>query len=246
MGPAHVDEGRGATANAVPEVALNPDAVIYSKTVGAHGARANPNERLDPSPWTRGVSEPTPPAPEDLTQLLIRAQDGDAAVRERVVQIVYGQLRAIASRQMSRQDQAHSLQPTDLVHEACLKLVGQEATWESRAHFFAVAAKAMRSILVDHARARGAQKRGGELERTPLHDAVAEFESRAFDLLALDDALEELTKMDERKARLTELRFFAGLRMEDIARVLETSLATIERDWTVTRAWLKQRVAGSA
>jgi len=188
------------------------------------------------------LSEPT--TPENVTRILADAQGGDSRARERLVDVVYSHLRLIAGRQMRGQDIAHSMQPTDLVHEACFKLVDRDAPWESRAHFFGVAAKAMRSILVDHARARGAQKRGGDLERSPLNVAVAELEVRAFDLVALDDALEELGKMDERKARLTELRFFAGLRMEDAARVLGVSLATAEREWSVTRSWLKAHVGG--
>lgn len=187
------------------------------------------------------------PSPsEDVTRMLAAAQGGDAKAKEQLLQVVYEELRRIAGRQMRKQDGAHTFQPTDLVHEACLKIVDQQAPWENRSHFFCVAAKAMRSILVDHARARGAQKRGGDLERSPLHDAVAQFEARALDLVALDVALEELASFDQRKARLTELRFFAGLNMEEIAKVLDISLATAERDWTVARAWLKKRVGEGA
>ncbi|MCB9870918.1 MAG: sigma-70 family RNA polymerase sigma factor [Planctomycetes bacterium] len=186
-----------------------------------------------------GTEEPTT---GEVTLILAAAQGGDAAAREQVFGVVYQQLRRMAASQMRQQQVGHTFAPTDLVHEACLRLVDRDAPWESRAHFFCVAAKAMRSVLVDHARAKRSDKRGGKLERTPLHDAVAHFEERALDLVALDLALEELASFDERMARLTELRFFGGLSMPEIARVLGISLATTEREWAVARAWLRRRV----
>ena len=179
----------------------------------------------------------------DVTRLLKAAQSGDPAARERLIPIIYEQLHDLAARQMQQQVQGHSLQPTDLVHEACLRLVDQEAPWSSRSHFFCVAAKAMRSMLVDYACARKTQKRGGDRERSPLHEAMVLFEARAGDLVALDEALDELVAFDERKARLVELRFFCGLKMGEIAEILEVSVATVEREWAVARAWLRKRVS---
>lgn len=188
--------------------------------------------------------EPSQPDPGEVTRLLGAVQRGDGEARERLLPLVYGELRRLAGRQIRGPAGGQTLEATDLVHEACLKLLDRESPWESRSHFFCVAAKAMRSILVDHARARKAEKRGGGRERTPLHEAVAAFEERALDLVALDQILTGLAAFDERKSRLVELRFFGGLKMEEIARILGVSLATAEREWTVARAWLRARLGG--
>jgi RNA polymerase sigma-70 factor (ECF subfamily) len=180
--------------------------------------------------------------PGEVTRILERAREGDRAAAEQLLPLIYGELRAIAGARMRGQARGHTLQPTDLVHEAYLKLMDRTAPWESRSHFYCVAAKAMRSVLVDHARARKAAKRGGGHEREPLHEAVAWFEERKIDLLALDEALEALGAVDETKRRVVELRFFAGLTNDRISDVLGISRATVERHWAMARAWLHRRM----
>ncbi len=187
----------------------------------------------------------TDPARGQVTELLEIARGGDVSALERLFPIVYAELRGMAGREMRRQSPAHTLAPTDLVNEACLKLLGSGAPFQSRAHFFCVAAKAMRSVLVDHARAKGSAKRGGEFERTPLHEAAAVFEERAIDLVALDEALEKFGALDPEKAKLVELRFFAGLPMPEVAEILGLSLATTERHWSFARAWLRSALGPS-
>jgi RNA polymerase sigma factor (TIGR02999 family) len=193
------------------------------------------------APYTPGV------APEDdpvrITQLLERARTGDPAAVAEVTPLVYDALREIAARQV-RGDRAGTLQTTALVHEAYLRLLGRDTPWESRAHFYCMAARAMRSILIDHARARKAQKRGGAARREPFHDALAWFEDRSIDLLALEETLDVRAREQPRQPQLVELRFFAGLTTEDAAQVLGVSRATAERDWAVTRAWLRGRMTG--
>jgi RNA polymerase sigma factor (TIGR02999 family) len=179
----------------------------------------------------------------DVTRLLEKAREGDKEALARVFPLVYDELRRIASAKMRAQSPANTLQTTALVHEAYLRLMDREAPWESRAQFFGVASAAMRSILIDHARARKAEKRGGDRRREPLHDALAWFEENAIDLIALDEALDALEKEDPRKRRLVELRFFAGLSTEDASEVLGVSRATAERDWTLARAWLHRRMS---
>ncbi len=152
--------------------------------------------------------------------------------------MLYHELRAIAGAQMAGRQAGHTLQPTALVNEAYLRLANKSEQWESRGHFLAFAAKAMRSVLVDHLRARGAVKRGGGRAREPLHEAVAWFEEQKIDLLAMDEALESLSAYDPRKRQIVELRFFAGLSNDQVAEVLSISLATVEREWAVARAWL--------
>ncbi len=182
----------------------------------------------------------------DVTRILDAARGGEAGAAERLFPVVYAELREMAGREMRRQAKDHSLAPTDLVNEACLRLVDRDAPWESRAHFFCVAAKAMRSVLVDHARAKKTEKRGGDRGREPLHEAAAIFEERAIDLVALDLALTELAAQDPEKARLVELRFFGGLPMPEVAKILGVSLATAERHWAFARAWLREKVGGDA
>lgn len=176
---------------------------------------------------------------QDLTVWLERARAGDRAAAERVFPVVYDELRRIASTRL-RGGQA-TLETTGLVHEAYLKLVRRDAPWESRGHFFGVAARAMRSVLVDHARQRSAAKRQGG-RREPLSDALAWFDARSIDLVDLDEALEALGQEDARKRNLVDLRFFAGLPTERAAEVLGVSVATAERDWAFARAWLARRL----
>lgn len=180
-----------------------------------------------------------------ITQLLRKWSEGDRAALDRLLPLVYDELHRQAARLMRRQVPGHTLQTTGLVHEAYLRLVDQKnVPSESRAHFFGVAAKAMRSILVDHARAQRAAKRGGAAARLPLEDAgeIAE-KTPAVDVLALDEALSRLAELDSRKSRLVELRYFGGLSLEEAAAALGVSLATVKREWTTARAWLKRELS---
>jgi RNA polymerase sigma-70 factor (ECF subfamily) len=159
--------------------------------------------------------------------------------------VVYQELRRLAARYLQRERPEHTLQATALVHEAYLRLLRERNTaWENRAHFCAIAAGAMRQILVEHARARHAQKRGGHAARITLDEALIPIPLGSVDVEALHDALEELAGFDERQARLVELRFFGGLSIEEAAGELHISPATAKRDWTVARAWLRRRLTG--
>jgi RNA polymerase sigma factor (TIGR02999 family) len=188
----------------------------------------------------------TPGKSEPLTVLLERARQGEPGAADQVLPLVYEELRRLAGRQLGPHAAGRSLQATDLVHEAYLRLLGREAPWEDRRHFFCTAARVMRSVLVDHVRARKAQKRGGDQQRSPLTEAAAWYEERSIDVLALDEALERLDAVDAAKRTLVELRFFAGLSVEDAARLLGVSRATAEREWTVARAWLRGQLSGGA
>lgn len=176
--------------------------------------------------------------------LLRRLADGDGGARVRLVELLYGELRALAAAQL-RGTRGETLRPTALVHEAWLRLAGAD-DFSDRRHFFAVAAKAMRSVLVDHVRAKRTQKRGGGEEASPLDETVAFLEGNDTDLLDLNDALAELEREDAELARLVELRFFGGLSHEEIAGAEGTSLSTIERRWRLARAWLARRLGGGA
>jgi RNA polymerase sigma-70 factor (ECF subfamily) len=160
-----------------------------------------------------------------------------------VLPLVYDELRQLARRYMKRERPGHSLQATALVHEAYLRLLkDKRRPWRNRAHFFAIAASSMRQILVERARARGAAKRGGSRVRVSLADVGAPEKDSALDVLALDDALGRLAAFDPQLARLVELRFFAGLSLEEIAGTLGSSLATVKRNWNVARAWLRREM----
>ena len=186
------------------------------------------------------------PEPQQVTRLLERLRGGDAQAAERVYELLQAELRHLADREMRRQEPGHSLQPTALVNEAWIKLVGGDGrSYDNRGHFLGVAAKAMRSVLVDHARAKRAARRGGGALRVELDDALAAYEERAYDLVALDDALEALARVDERLARIVELRFFAGLEHGEVAEALGISLRTVERDWRTARAWLHERLVAA-
>jgi RNA polymerase sigma factor (TIGR02999 family) len=159
---------------------------------------------------------------------------------------VYDDLRRMAADFLSGERGDHTLDATALVHEAYVRLIGQRTVgWKSESQFFAVAATVMRRILVDHARRCRATKRGGGLRKSTLDEALDCFEERAVDLVALDDALEQLSTFDERKGRVVELRFFGGLTLDEVARVLDVSLRTVERDWTLARAWLRGELVRS-
>ncbi len=186
-----------------------------------------------------------PDTNDNVTALLAQASRGNAAALERLIPLVYGELRAIAARHLRRERANHTLQPTALVNEAFLKLVGQrDVNWQNRAHFFGVSANMMRRILVDYARAGRAEKRAGGLTRVTLDDANVAAESRDVDLLALDDALSTLADKDPKLAHLVELRFFAGLTTKETAEVLGVSTSTVEREWVAARAWLFRAMTG--
>jgi RNA polymerase sigma factor (TIGR02999 family) len=180
----------------------------------------------------------------DITTLVSAAGAGDPAAAEELLPLVYEELRAMASRQLRRERPGHTLGTTGLVHEAYLKLVDQSRVqWQGRAHFLAIAATAMRRILVNHAKARGRIKRGGEAARIPLDEALESFQERSIDLDALDEALDRLSALDRDQARIVELRFFGGLSVEETARVLEISPRTVHREWDLAKAWLRGEVS---
>ena len=176
-----------------------------------------------------------------VTQLLEKFEPGDRHAAEQLFAEVYTELRALAARYLRRERKDHTLQPTALVHEVYLKLVGQtRVDWQGRAHFLAVAAHAMRQILVDHARRHRAAKRGGHRHRITLDDNLAIESSRNVDLLPLEDALTKLAKLDPRQAQMIELRFFGGLDIAEVAEVTGISKRSVEREWTMVRAWLRR------
>ena len=181
--------------------------------------------------------------PPDITELLHAWSGGDADARDRLVPVVYDELRRRAAALLRRERAGHTLQPTALVHEAYLRLVNQErAVWQNRAQFFAIASEIMRRLLVDRARARKMAKRSGRWSRVSLAEDAAQTSPRDVDVLDLDTALNELAAFDARKARVAELRFFGGLSLEQIGLVLGTSVATTMRDWQAARAWLVTRL----
>jgi RNA polymerase sigma factor (TIGR02999 family) len=181
-----------------------------------------------------------------ITALLLAVSDGGRDALDQLVPLVYNDLRRVAAAQLRREAPGHSLQPTSLVHEAYVRLVDQRhVKWRNRAHFFGVAASLMRRILIDHARARLADKRGGGLERVTLIDDEALATSpRGIDVLALHESLERLAAFDPRKERIVELRFFGGLTIEETAEVVGISEATVVREWTFTLAWLRENLSG--
>jgi RNA polymerase sigma factor (TIGR02999 family) len=186
------------------------------------------------------------PAPGAVTQLLAKVGAGNQAAFDEVFPLVYAELRRIAAREMRREKPGRTLQTTALVHEAYLRLLkGASVSFENRAHFLGIAAHAMREILIEHARARSARKRGGGAVRLTLDDLVAPVPSPSIDVLALDEALQRLARLDERHARVVELRYFGGLSVEETAAALELSPATVKRAWTIARAWLFRELSGS-
>ena len=178
-----------------------------------------------------------------VTEMLIRWRDGDETAGEVVLAAVYDELRRLAGRYLRRESPDHTLQPTALVHEAYLRLVnGRDPGFENRAHLIGIAARLMRQVLVNHARTRKALRRGGDKRRVMLEPALALFQDRCPDLVALDDALQRLADFDERTARVVELRFFGGMSVPEVATALGISARSVERDWSVARAWLQREV----
>ena len=183
-------------------------------------------------------------SPEGVTQLLKDWGSGDQAALDKLMPLVYGELRRLANNYLRRERANHTLQPTALVNEAYMKLVDQKnARWQNRAQFFGVAAQLMRRILVDHARLHQAQKRGGsDQQRLSLTNVERVSEKPNIDLLALHEALNELAELDPQQSRIVELKFFGGLSIEETAEVLGVGHATVERDWKMARAWLRNQL----
>ena len=182
---------------------------------------------------------------DDVTALLHAWSEGDLHARDRLMPLVYEELRRRAAAYLRRERHDHTLQPTALVHEAYLRLVDQHrAVWQNRAQFLAVASQMMRRILVDRARARHMAKRSGRWARVTLSDAVAARSGVDVDVLDLDNALTRLAAFDARKSQIAELRFFGGLSLQETSHALGLSVATVERDWQATRAWLFKELAG--
>src|SRR5262245_62394506 len=182
--------------------------------------------------------------PAAITSLLARAQEGDRQATDELLPLVYEELRQLAARFLAAEKRGATLQPTALVHEAYLRLVGSDqAGWENRAHFFGAAARAIRRILIDRARARGAARRGGDRPLRLDTDAPLAEPGLSLDVLALDEALGKLASIDAQKARVVELRFFGGLSVDETAATLGVSASTVARDWVVARAWLHRAMS---
>lgn len=177
--------------------------------------------------------------PGEVTDLLLELKRGNKDAEGRLIPLVYSELRRIAAIQLRREASGHSLQPTALVHEAYIRLTDlKEIDWHSRSHFFAVSATMMRRILVDHARASRARKRGAGWDAVSLNDAILPAPNRAPEILDLDEALTRLAKLDARQSKVVELRFFGGMSEEEIGEVLGISARTVKRDWRIAKAWL--------
>ena len=185
----------------------------------------------------------TEPHTSEVTQLLLAANRGEHDAVDRLLPLVYDEMRALAGSYLGGERPDHTLQPTALVHEVYLKLVDQDRVqWKNRGHFFAVAATAMRRILVNHARDRSRIKRGGDRTRVDDADPVAVEPGDRIDLIALDEAMNLLAEMDARKVRVVELRFFVGLTLAEVAEVLDVAPATVKRDWEFARTWLMRKI----
>jgi RNA polymerase sigma-70 factor, ECF subfamily len=185
------------------------------------------------------------PDPSSVTQLLVQATAGDRTALDRLMPVVYDELRRIASRRLAGEGPGHTLQTTALVNEAYLRLVDQrQLAWQNRAHFFAIAARLMRYIVVDHARSRKNQKRGGHATHVTLDDALTPAAGESVEsLLLIDDALSRLEQVDARKCQVAELRLFSGLSVDETADVLRVSAVTVMRDWRMAKAWLQRELA---
>jgi RNA polymerase sigma-70 factor, ECF subfamily len=182
-------------------------------------------------------------SPPDVTRLLLAWSDGDETALQRLMPLVYSELRRLAERYMGRERAGHTLQTTALINETYLRLVGaRDVHWQNRAHFYAVSAGAMRRILVDFARARKNLKRGGGARPVPLDEQVLAGLTRSADLLALDEALERLAALSPRQGRVVELRYFGGMTEQEVAEVLHVSSRTVRNDWQLARAWLHREL----
>lgn len=187
-----------------------------------------------------------PPAPQNVTQLLISWGSGDKEALDKLLPVVYDELRKQAARYLRRERVGHTLQTTALIHEAYLRLVDQKNVhWQNRAQFFGLAAQLMRRILVDHARTKKRAKRGGSDIRVSLTGAKVLAKSEDLDVVALDEALDRLAQIDEQQSKIVELRFFSGLTVEETAEVLSISPATVKRDWSMAKAWLHRELSSN-
>ena len=185
------------------------------------------------------------PYPNEVTKLLERWREGNREALDALLPLVYDELRRLAHRHLRNERQEHTLQSTALVHEAYFRLVGQNfPEWQGRTHFFAIAAQLMRQILADYARSRRAAKRGSGVCMVALDELEVLPQRRDVDIVALNDALDTLAELDARQTRVVELRFFAGLSLEEISEVMEIGTATVQRDWTAARAWLHREMSG--
>lgn len=181
---------------------------------------------------------------QNVTQYLVEWNEGNPDALDKLMPLVYGELRRLARGYLRRERPGHTLQPTALVHEAFLRLIDQNAVrWQNRAHFFGIAAQMMRRILVNHAVNRRAGKRGGSARKVSLDEATGLAEHRDIDVIALNEALTELEAIDPRQSRVVELRFFGGLSIEESAEVLSLSTATVKREWSTARLWLRRRMS---
>lgn len=186
-------------------------------------------------------------ATSELTGLLDDWKHGDPAALRKLTPLIYDEMRRIAHRYAQRERNGHTLQTTALVNEAYLRLAGGDTPdWQNRAHFFAVTAQVMRHILIDHARRRRYLKHGGDAQQVPLEDACLMADDRAAELVTLDEALEDLARLDQRKTRVVELRYFGGLSLAETAEALGISLMTVRRDWRAAKAWLFRRMTNDS
>jgi RNA polymerase sigma factor (TIGR02999 family) len=186
-------------------------------------------------------------SPQGVTQLLKAWSNGEQQALDELIPLVYAELHRLARRYMGRERNAHTLQPTALVHEAYERLIDlKHVTWQNRAHFFGVSAQLMRRILVDYARSRRYSKRVGEWRQIPLNEAVTIFRDRSTDIVALDDAMRVLAGIDPRKERVVEMRFFGGLSIKEIAEVLDISQESVLRDWRLAKVWLLRELSQGA
>ena len=196
-------------------------------------------------PTETSDSEEPLPSPGEVTQLLIEWNEGDGSALDRLLPIVYAELHRVAGNYLRRERPGHTLQATALINEAYLRLVGaQNVQWENREQFFGIAANLMRRVLVDHARGAHAAKRGGNPQNLPLDEATLVIHERDENLLLLDEALKRLTKVDSQACRIVELRYFAGLTIDETAEVLKLSPTTVKREWAAARAFLHREIGG--
>lgn len=184
------------------------------------------------------------PTPEEITRMLIAWNQGDERARDELMPRIYDELRRLARAHLRRERAGHTLQPTALVHEVFLRLVDQsQVNWQSRAHFFGAAARLMRQILINHAEARRAAKRGGDAERISLSDVDHFTVKQEIDLIALNEALKKLERIDPQQGRIVEMRYFSGLTIEEVAEALGVAPATVKREWSAARAWLRRELS---
>src|SRR5262245_3513639 len=227
-----------------------PSAAGPRNPVDQRSCRFGDGERAQVRLYSGGFRSPSPsqvPAvSDDVTRILCAIEQGDPSAADQLLPLVYDELRQLAAQRLAQEKPGQTLEATALVHEAYLRLVDTDRvpTWDSRCHFFAACAGAVRRILIDHAREKLAQKRGGDLKRVPLDEVDPPASTPSEDLLALDEALEQLTRRDPTAAQLVKLRYFAGLSMEQAAAALNLAVATAYRQWGFARAWLHSQVAG--